>query len=440
MSIELITILLFGSMIVLLALGLPVAFALGGVGVVFTVLLWGVGGLITVPLKTLSLMQSVVLTAIPFFVFMGFILERSGIADNLFEMMNKWVGGMRGGLGIATVAVCTAFAAMTGISGAATVTMSIIALPAMLKRGYSKTIAIGSILAGGALGVLVPPSVLMIIYAWLSGASIGRLFAAGVFPGLLMALIFMSYIGIRAALQPGIAPAVPVEERVNFKLKLSSLKATLPPIILVLAVLGTMFAGIATPTEAAAFGAFGAVIIGVVQRKIHWPELRDASKQTLRTTGLLMWIVLGASFFVTVYIAVGAKDLVLNLVANLPVSPWVVLLLMQVTLLIMGFFLETTGIAMITIPVFVPIIQALGFDPIWFGILFIINMEMGFLTPPFGINLFYMKGVVPKDVTLGDIYRSVTPFVILQLVGLIIVMAFPQIALWLPNLIFGPPL
>jgi len=309
----------------------------------------------------------------------------------------------------------------------------------MLKRGYSKTIAVGGILAGGALGVLVPPSVLFIIYAWLSGASVGRLFAAGVFPGFLLAFLFMSYIGIRAAIQPHVAPALPVEERVSFKLKLTSLKSTIAPIILVLAVLGTMFAGIATPTEAAAVGAFGAVVIGLAQRRIRWPHIKDASNQTLRTTSLLMWIVLGASFFVAVYIAVGAKDLVLNMVSNLPLSPWIVLIMMQAVLLIMGFFLETTGIAMITIPVFVPIIQAFGFDPTWFGVLFVINMEMGFLTPPFGINLFYMKGVVPPEVSLGDIYRSVTPFVALQLVGLIIVMAFPQIAVWLPNMIFGIP-
>ncbi|MDD5126700.1 MAG: TRAP transporter large permease subunit [Dehalococcoidales bacterium] len=437
MSIEISTILLFGSLIVLMALGVPLAFAMSGVAIVSTIFLWGPSALYNIPLSTITMTKSIVLTAIPLFIFMGLILERSGVADGLYEMMHRWAGPLPGGLALGTVAICTIFAAMTGVSGAAVVTMGIIALPAMLKRGYDKTIAIGPIMAGGALGILIPPSTMMVIYAWLCNESVGRLFAAGVFPGIFCAALFGGYVLIRCALNPKLGPPQPPEERSTWKERFASLKSVALPLALIVLVLGSIFFGVATPTEAAAVGAFGAFICALINRKMSFKDFREAVTRTFSVSGFILWIAMGATFFVAVYTAIGAPELIIKLVSAMPVSPWFIIIGMQIILLIMGCFIDTTGIAMITVPVFVPIVRALGFDPIWFGTIFVINMEMAFLTPPFGLDLFYMKGIAPKDVSMGDIYRAALPFVVLQLFGMITVMALPQLALWLPNLMFG---
>jgi len=316
------------------------------------------------------------------------------------------------------------------------VTMGIIALPAMLRRGYDKKLAMGSIMGGGALGILIPPSVVMVIYGLFSGESVGMLFMGGVFPGAILSALFCSYILIRSALQPKLAPSLPPEERVSWGEKLISLRAVILPILLVISVLGSIFLGIATPTEASAIGAFGAVVCAAVYRTLNWQMFKEAVYRTLRLSGMVIWIVFGAKCFASVYISLGAVELSSQIIEALPVGRWVILIGIQFTFLILGCFLDSAGIIMICTPVYVPIIKALGFDPIWFGILFVINMEMAFLTPPFGYNLFYMKGVAPKGITIGDIYRSIIPFVLLQATGLILVMIFPQLALWLPNMMF----
>jgi tripartite ATP-independent transporter DctM subunit len=277
----------------------------------------------------------------------------------------------------------------------------------------------------------------MVVYGLVASVSIGRLYAGGVFPGLLLSGLFCIYILIRSALQPHIAPAIPPEDRVSWKEKLLSLKSVTFPVLLIIAILGGIFAGIASVSEAAAIGAFGSMLCTAYNRKLNLQLIREASEKTLLISCLIFWIIIGASAFSVFYTAMGAADFMKDLALSFPVNRWVILIIMQIILIILGMVMETTGILMVTIPVFAPIILALGFDPVWFGVLFIVNMEMGFLTPPFGYNLFYLKGVAPEGITMLDIYRAIVPFVFLQLIGLILCMVFPQIILFLPNLIFG---
>jgi tripartite ATP-independent transporter DctM subunit len=433
MSIEWITILLFGSLVLFLVLGLPLAFVLGGVGVVGCYFLWGSKGLFVAAAQAYGAMGKFTLLAIPLFVFMAMILERAGVADNLYTMMHRWMGPLRGGLAIGTVLICTIFAAMAGISGAATVSMGIIALPAMLKRNYDKVIAMGCISGGGALGILIPPSVPMILYATLTGESVGGLFAGGILPGLLLALLFVLYIGIRCFLQPTLGPALPPEERATWQEKLSSLKAVILPILIIIMVLGSIYGGVCTPTESATLGVVGAVLSAAVHRKLNWNLVKEACLRTASITTMIIWILIGAYCFTSVYTGTGAHQLMEDLLLSIPGGRYAILFSMQAVFFVLGCILDPAGIIMICTPVFVPVIESLGFDPLWFGVLFIINMEMGYLTPPFGFNLFYMKAIAPPNVTMGDIYRSIVPFVVLQAVGLFIVIMFPEIALWLPS-------
>jgi len=437
MSIELITVLLFGALILLLALGLPLAFVLGGVGVVGSYLLWGDRGLYLITTQAYASMGKFTLLAIPLFIFMAMILERAGVADDLYTLMHRWMGPLPGGLAIGTVIICTIFAAMSGISGAATVSMGIIALPAMLSRGYDKTIAMGCISGGGALGILIPPSVPMILYATLTGVSIGGLFAGGIMPGLLLAALFILYIGVRCHFQPNLGPPLPVEDRVSWREKFISLRAVLLPIMIIIMVLGSIYAGVCTATEASALGCVGAIISAVVYRKLNWTLIKESCFRTAALTALIIWILIGAYGFTAVYTGTGAHVLMEHIMMSIPGGRWAILITMQIIFFILGCILDPVGIIMICTPVFVPVITALGFDPLWFGVLFIMNMEMGYLTPPFGFNLFYMKAIVPKGITMTDIYRSIVPFVILQGIGLIIVIIFPEIALWLPKLMVG---
>jgi len=365
---------------------------------------------------------------------MAHVLQHSGMADELYGAVHQWLGGLKGGLAMGTVIICTLFAAMSGISGAATVAMGLIALPAMLKRNYDKRIAVGCIAAGGVLGILIPPSVIMILYAMISRESVGGMFFGGVIPGLVLSGLFIIYIGIRSTLQPHLGPPVPLEERVSLKQRLISLKSVVLPILLVILVLGSIYTGAATPTEAAGVGAIGAFICAIIYRRLNWRVLVNITRGTFKITGMVMWIVAAAAAFTGLYISLGAQALIIEVVTGLQVSPWAILIGIQVILFLFGMFMDDFAIVMLCAPIFVPIVRTLGFDTLWFGILFIVNMQMAFLTPPFGYNLFYLRGVAPKGVTMGDIYRSIIPFVGLQALGLALVMIFPKLALWLPNL------
>ena len=437
MSVELLTILFFGSLLLFLMLGTPLAFVLGGVSVVFLYFEMGSIGFYLLASKMWETMQSPTLMAVPLFVFMAILLEKSGVANDLYDMMHQWWGGLRGGLAIGTVLICVIFAAMSGISGAAVVTMGTIALPKMLERGYDKKLALGAINAGGGWGILIPPSILMVLYALLTEVSVGRLFAAGIGPGLTLFVLVSIYIGGRCWLQPELGPALPPEERANWSQKLSSLKAVILPILIVTIVLGAIFGGFATPTEAAAIGVFGALVATLINGQLSWPVVHEASIATLKLTALVMWILFAAHAFSTAYTALGAQSLIVDVMSYIPGGRWGSLFFMLMVLFFFGMVLDPVGIMLITLPVFLPIVQEAGFDPIWFGILFIIMMEVGYMTPPFGFNLFYLKGVAPPDVTMGDIYASVFPYVVVTLLGVLLIILFPAIATFLPQYFYG---
>ncbi|MFZ9677381.1 MAG: TRAP transporter large permease [Quisquiliibacterium sp.] len=438
MSVEFLTFLFFGSLLLFLLLGVPLTFVLGGVSVVFLFFSMGPVSFYIVASKFWDSMTSFTLVAIPMYVFMAMILEKSGVAHALYRMMHLWFGGLRGGLAIGTVAICAIFAAMSGISGAAVVTMGTIALPRMLERGYDTKLSLGAINAGGGWGILIPPSIPMVLYAMISEVSVGRLFASGIGPGILLFVLVSIYIGVRAWLQPTIAPALPPEERGSWSEKLRALRAVLLPIMIVVMVLGSIFGGLATPTEAAAIGVLGALIAAAINRQLSYAVLHHAAIQTLRLTSLIMWILFAAHAFSTAYTTLGAHDFIQELMSFIPGGKWGALAFMIFVLFLLGMVLDPVGIMLITLPVFLPVIDAAGFDPIWFGVIFIIMMEIGYMTPPFGFNLFYIKGVAPPGVTMGEIYSSVIPYVIVTLIGVLIIIMVPDIALFFPNLFFGP--
>jgi tripartite ATP-independent transporter DctM subunit len=430
---ELLTIILFGSLVILLLLGVPLVFALGGVATLFIIPIWGWAGLPILANRTYMAMDLFLLVAVPMFIFMGAILQRCGIAEDLYELMYHWMGQLRGGLAAGTVLICTLFAAMVGISGAATTSMGLLALPAMLKRGYKKGIAIGCISAGGALGVLIPPSVLMIILALFARLSIGELFIAGILPGLLLSGLFVAYILIRCAIQKDMGPGVPIEEQMSRAKRFGLLGGLVLPICLILTVMGSIFFGLATPSEASAIGALGGLLSAAVKRKLTWTNFVDAAFVTLRLSAMVIWIVFAASVFTALYAVTGAADLISDLIGGVGEGIWPIIVMMLI-FFVLGMFFDPTGIVLLTTPIFFPLVIELGYDPLWFAILFVINMEMAYITQPFGFNLFYMRAVVPPGVTMMDIYKSAIPFVGLQAVALILCMIFPGIITWLPSL------
>jgi len=439
MSIELITLLLFIVLFALIFLGVPLAFALGSVAIIFSYFLLGPKSLYMLTSRTSGAMFNYVMLAVPLFMFMANVLERSGLADDLYHAFHIWMGPLRGGLAIGTVLICTAMAAMSGVSAAAVLTMGIIAVPAMLKRGYDKSIVLGSTMAGGALGQLIPPSVLMVVYGGMAGVSVGKLFMGGVFPGLLLSGLFILYIAIRAFIQKDLAPALPLEERrqITWQMKFVALKAIVLPVLLIVGVLGSIFEGVATPTEAAAIGAFGSILCGLIYGRLSWEVIKVACLNTLKSSCMVMWIMIGSLLFVSFYFGVGGADFVKDTLVGIKLSRWVIILGMQLVIFLLGCLMDPAGIVMLCTPLWIPVIRALGFDPLWFGVLFIVNLEMSYLTPPFGYNLFYMKSIAPEGVTMVDIYRSVTPFVALQAVGLALCMIFPEIIMWFPGKMIG---
>ncbi len=425
-------------MLVLLVLGAPLTWALLSVGTLFAYMLWGAGGLQLLAISSFSSMDNFLLVALPMFIFMGLMLEKSGITDDLFGMISKLMSGVPGGLGVGTVIICALIAAMAGVSGAATVSLGIIALPSMLKRGYDKKLVTGTIMAGGALGFLIPPSVLMILYAFLAKESVGKLFAAGLMPGLMLAGIYMLYIVIRSTINPSLAPPVPKEERVDFVGKLKSLKALILPGLLIGTVLSFIIFGVTSPSEASAVGAAGAILCAAVYRTLSWKVMRAVLMDTTKLMGMLIWITLAAVFFSKVYLGLGAEMILEEFIEDADLSPYWVIISMLVCYFLLGMFLDDFAIVFITVPLFVPIVEGLGFDTVWFAVLFIISMQTAYLTPPFGYNLFYMRSVAPPEISIYDLYKAVIPFIILQIIGLALVVMFPQIALWLPELFFGP--
>jgi len=397
--------------------------------------LWQMGpqGLYIIVTTANSDWNSYILLAIPLFVLMAKFLQHSGLAEKVYSSMYKWMGGLPGGLAMGTVFVCAIFAAMSGISGAATVAMGLIALPSMLKRNYDKRMAVGTVAAGGSLGILIPPSIIMVVYASLTNESVGKLFMAGIIPGIILTIVYILQVGILCRLRPHYGPPIPENERASLKEKIVSLKAIILPLLMILVVLGFIYFGVCTPTEAAGIGAFAAFIITIIQGRMTKEVFFKSLKETLMISVMIMWIVLGAKCFVHIYSATGASDFVGDLMSGLPLNKWFIVIIMQFIILFLGMFIDPIGIMMICVPVFLPIIESFGMSPIWFGVLFTINLEMAYITPPFGLNLFYLKSILPSDVTMEDMYRSIVPFVLRDMAVLAMVMIFPQLALWLPE-------
>jgi tripartite ATP-independent transporter DctM subunit len=430
-------VMLIGFFLVGLAFGIPMAFVMGCGGILTGIVFYGPAIMQLALTNTWQVMNSQTMVACPMFIFMAIVLEKSGIADALYTALHQWLGGVRGGLACATVIISALLGAMSGVAAAGTVTMGLIALPIMLEKKYHKSVAIGPILVGGPLGILIPPSIGFIIYGTLTSTSVGQLFAGGIMPGVLLVVLYCAYILIRCAIRPQDGPSIPKEERVSFVEKLKLCKTLILPILIVLAVLGSIFLGIASPTESAAVGALGAIISSIIYRKYSWAMMREAAIRTVSTMGMVIWILFGAQVFSSVLITTGIPNMLRDFVESLNVNHMLIVFLMMCSYFILGCFLEETTMLFITIPIYMPILTAFGMDPIWFGVLFIISMQMAYITPPFGFSLFFLKGIAPKGVTTGDIYRAVPPFLILQWVAVLLCMFIPDIVMWLPNTLYG---
>ncbi len=437
MSMGLTTILMFAVLIVLLTTGLPVVFVIGSISIVFAFFLWGTGGLSMMIYPTYGLMNVFILSAIPLFIFMGLILQKSGIADEMFEAIYKWSGGLRGGAGCGDGGLSVPSSLpWWEYPGQPPLPWDSSPCRPCLSATIPSTWQRGTIQAGGALGLLIPPSIPFLVYAFVARESAAKLFASGLFPGLILAAMYIVYILVRAYIQPGLAPALAVEERVSFREKLICLKALILPMFIIFSVIGCVIFGITTIIEASVIGAIGAMIAAATRRKLTWTMIRESLHKSASVTAMVMWIALAAVCFGAIYTGLGASDLVQAALESMGLGKWGVLIFMQISFFFLGMFLDDTAIMFLTIPLYLPIVKGFGFDPIWFGTLFVINMQMAFITPPYGLNLFYMKGVVPPGISMADLYWSVIPFIIIQALGLAIVMMFPEIALWLPRVLF----
>ena len=434
MSIGLLSLLLIVGIIFLLLIGLPLAFTTGSVATLATLLLFGPDALYLIVARVFDMMGNYVLVAVPLFIFMANMMERAGVAEQMYTAIHIWSGRLPGGLAIGTIIACCLMAAMVGIVGAEVVTLGLIAVPTMLKRGYHKDIALGSVCAGGGLSTLIPPSVVFIVYAMAAGVSVGKLFIAGIGPGLLLAMLYIMYILGRCLLNPQLAPPAPKEEReLSFKQKSRYLTGLILPFLIAGGVLGSIYAGVATPTEAAGVGCVGATVACLVNRRLDWPAVKHVLFNTLRVSAMCYWLIFGAQTIIGIYNMAGGAAFVKATLTSLAVGPMGVIIIMQLILVFLGCFIDFIGILLLTMPLFVPIVVELGYDPIWFGVLFCLNMQFSYITPPFGPSAFYLKGVVSDDITITEIYRSVLPYVLLIIIALGLVMAFPKIALWLPG-------
>lgn len=426
------SVLLLGLMFLLLAMRIPLAFVTGLVALFFVFFWVGPVYLQMLVRRLYGFVNSYVFVSVPMFVLMAAILDRSGIARDLFNAMKVFSGRLPGGVAVQTLIVAVFLAAMSGIIGGETVLLGLLALPQMLRLGYDKNLAIGTVCAGGALGTMIPPSIVLIIYGLYANVSIGQLFTASFVPGLVLASLYIIYIVTRCSLNPKLAPIIEGEQlALTGAEKLRLLKGVVLPVLVAFFVLASIYQGIASVTEASAIGAAGMAFCTWLRGELSWTLLKDSAIQTMRTCGMIIWIGIGASLIVGVYTAMQGMSFVEGLLLNFAGgSPLAILLLMMLILFVLGLFLDWVGIAMLTMPVFVPIVVKLGYDPIWFGVLFCMNMQLSFLTPPFGPAAFYLKSVAPPEVSLPDIYRSVLPFIALQAVALALLIIFPSLALW----------
>jgi tripartite ATP-independent transporter DctM subunit len=438
MSAEFITIGMFVGILIGLFLGHPLAFILGGLAVIFGYIGWGPSCFYMFLNQTWGTMDNYILVCIPLFIFMAQLLDQSGVAEDLFDTMRYLFGPLRGGIAIAVVVVSTLFGACTGIIGASVVTMGLLSMPVMLKYGYNKRLAAGCICAGGTLGILIPPSIMLVVMADQAAISLGKLFAGAVIPGLILSFLYISYVLIRCWFRPQDGPPLSKEERMAVsgkKLAIMTIKSLVPPMILILGVLGSIFAGIATPTEAAGVGAFLAFVMNLAYGTFTWRALQAAVVNTAKTTSMVIIILVGASCFSSVFMGSGGGDVVRDLILGIGFGKWGTFIIMMVIMFILGMFIDWIGIIMITFPIFLPLAAELGFDKLWFVVAIAVMLQDSFLTPPFGYALFYLKGVSPPDVTMGDIIWGAFPFWRLMELGLIICIIFPQTITWLADVL-----
>ncbi len=421
---------MFAVLIIAILIGYPVAFTLGAVALLFGSIFLDFSFFNLLPMRIWGIMTNFTLLAVPLFVFMGIVLEKSGLAEDLLETMGALFGSLRGGLAISIIIVGAFLAATTGVVGATVVTMGIIALPSLLKNGYSPYLATGVIATSGTLGQIIPPSIILILLADMIGVPVGRLFLGAVLPGILLIGLYLAYVIVKAWRDPESAPALNIDIDISW---LRIIKTVLPIFILIFAVLGTIFIGIATPTESAAFGAIGALILA--HKRLSLQSLQEAMQHTTRLTSMVFMILIGATAFGLVFRGMGGDRLVHDILTQLPGGAWGFMLISLLIVFILGFFLDFLEICFIVVPILAPIAEFFQIDLLWFAVLIAVNLQTSFLTPPFGFSLFYLKAVAPPTMPITTIYKGVIPFVILQLIGLILLILFPQITLWLPNLV-----
>jgi len=440
MSYELIAVLIFASMLLMLLTGQRIFGAIGGVATVFALLLWGEGAEGMPFHASLVLLNWYPLLTLPLFIYMGYMFSESGIASDLYRMFHVWMGPIHGGLAVGTIGLMTAVAAMNGLSVAGMAIGASLALPEMLKRKYDKVMVTGVIQAGSSLGIMIPPSVVLVLYGMIARQPVGHLWMAGVLPGFLLATLFLLYILIRCKLQPHLGPTLPLEERqqISWGEKFRLLRAGIIPLVIIFSMTGLFLMGITSLVECSAAGAAATTIAALVKGRLNRRVMDETLRNTLSVSCMFMWVILAALCFSAVFDGLGAVHAMESLfLEKWHLSPFGVIVMMQFTYLLMGMFLDDTAMLIIVAPLYVPLVIKLGFDPIWYGVLYTITCQIAYLTPPFGYNLFLMKAMAPDEVTLADIYRSIIPFVLVMCIGLAIVMMFPQIALWLPDLYFG---
>jgi tripartite ATP-independent transporter DctM subunit len=433
------SLLMFPVMIASVFAGFPVTFCLMGIALFFGLFSFGFGLPPMLIRRLYGVADNYVLVAVPLFIFMGSMLERSGIAKRLFEALTIWTGRLRGGLAIATILMCTIIAACTGIIGASEVMVGVMAIPAMLRRNYNHPLICGTICAGGALGTLIPPSVVTVVYGPAAGISVGRLLISTIFPGLLLSLIYIIYIAIRSNLNPDFAPPVPPEET-KFPIReklIITLKGMIPPLALIFAVMGSIVLGLSAPTEAAALGAFGSILLTIAYRNFSLKTFQETVMQTLKISSMAMMILVGGNMFSSVFLGMGGGEATEKLLAAMHLGPTGVLILFLAIVYLAGFILDWASILLVFVPIFSPIIVKLGFDPIWFGTLFIMMIQTSYLTPPMAPAIFYIKGIAPPEITTEEIFKGIIAYMLLQLTGIALVAIFPQIALWLPSKLIG---
>jgi len=435
---ELVTIIMMGGILVGVLFGYPLAIVVGGIGIVMGVLLFGINiSLELIYQRLFSLINNYILLAVPGFIFMGVMLGYSGITERMFSALYLWLSGFRGGLAITTILLGTILAACVGIIGASVTALAIIALPAMIKRGYSKSFASGAVCAGGTLGILIPPSIMLVVYGPMAALSVGKLFFGAFCPGFMLSAMYCTYVAIHSFIKPHVAPAVPVEERAVPWLKKTTdlVTSMLPPAVLILAVLGSIFLGIAAPTEAAAVGALAATLLAVAYRRFSFKVLKDTATETVKVTGMVLLIGATAFAFVGIFIRAGGGDIVEQTILSAPGGKWGIFAIIMFIVFLLGYFIDWLGILFIVVPIITPVGEALGFDKLWFAMMICVNLQTSFLTPPFAYAIFYLRGAADPSlgVETGHIIRGVIPYVLIILVGLGMLIAFPQIILWLPG-------